>query len=412
MSRINVMQPFFGAEEVAALGEVIASGWVAQGPRVAAFERAFAREQQVEHAVALSSCTAALHLALIVTGIGPGDDVVVPSFSFIATANSASYVGARAVFADVDPVTGNLTPATVLAALTPATRAVIAVDQGGVPVDLAAIRAVTDPRGIVVIEDAACGAGSTYRGRPVGVGAVVSAWSFHPRKVLTCGEGGMLTTDDAAVADRARTLREHAMSVSAADRHASVLAPAEEYGEIGLNYRMTDLQAAVGLVQLGRLPGFVARRRELAARYTAAFAGVPGIRPVADPAWGTSNFQSYWIELDTGRDAVLTSLAENEVSARRGIMAAHLQPAYRDRDTGRASLAVTERLSANSLILPLFHAMTAAEQDRVIGLVIRAVASADAPAAGAPAADVPVTDSHDSGSVAGPLGTIGARTRV
>ena len=174
-----------------------------------------------EHAVAVSSCTTALHLSLIVAGVEAGDDVVVPSFSFIATANAVVYVGARPVFADVDPATGNLTAETVAAALTPATSAVIAVDQGGVPVDLDAIRAMCDPRGIVVIEDAACGAGSTYSGRPVGAGADIAAWSFHPRKILTTGEGGMLTTNRADWAERARRLREHGMSVCAAERHAA-----------------------------------------------------------------------------------------------------------------------------------------------------------------------------------------------
>ncbi|NQX10535.1 DegT/DnrJ/EryC1/StrS aminotransferase family protein [Microbacteriaceae bacterium VKM Ac-2855] len=378
MERINVMQPSLGDDEVAALADVIASGWVAQGPRVAEFERGFAAAQQIDEAVALSSCTAALHLALLAVGVGAGDDVVVPSFSFIATANAAAYVGARAVFADVDRTTGNLTAQTVREALTPRTTAVIAVDQGGVPVDLAAIRSVTDPLGIVVIEDAACGAGSQYAGRPVGAGALVCTWSFHPRKVLTTGEGGMLTTSDAGIAARVRTLREHAMSVSAADRHASVLAPAERYDEIGFNFRMTDLQAAIGLVQLSKLPGFIRRRRELAARYTAAFADVPGLRAVADPACGTSNFQSYWVEVgpDFGRsrDELLLALAENGVSARRGIMAAHLQPAYRDRDTGDASLDVTEHLTANTLILPLFHAMTWVQQSHVIATVLRAAA--------------------------------------
>lgn len=370
LERVDVMRPWLGEEEVAAVAEVIRSGWVAQGPRVREFEQRFADLQQAGHAVAVSSCTTALHLALVVAGVGPGDDVVVPSFSFIATANAATYVGARPVFADVDPVTGNVTAATLAEALTPRTRAVVVVDQGGVPADLDAVRELCDPLGIVVLEDAACAAGSTYRNRPVGAGADVAAWSFHPRKVVTTGEGGMLTTPRADWGDRARRLREHAMSVSAADRHASVLAPAEEYTEVGFNHRMTDLQAAVGLVQLGRLPAMVARRRELAAGYAERLADLPGLRPVADPPWGTSNFQSYWVEVTDGhpldRDGLLAALARHGVSARRGIMAAHRQPAYADRDTGSVPLPVTERLTDRTLILPLFHAMTPDQQDRVV----------------------------------------------
>jgi dTDP-4-amino-4,6-dideoxygalactose transaminase len=372
MSRVNVMLPYLGEEEVEAVAEVLRSGWVAQGPRVAAFEKAFATAMQAEHAIAVSSCTTGLHLAMVVVGVGPGDEVVVPSFSFIATSNAVRYVGATPVFADVDVTTGNLTPETVEAALTERTRAVVVVDQGGVPVDLDAIRAVCDPRGVAVVEDAACGAGSTYRGRPVGAGAEIAAWSFHPRKILTTGEGGMVTTSRQDWADRVRKLREHAMSVSAADRHASVLAPPETYDEVGYNFRMTDLQAAVGIVQLGRLPEVVARRRELAASYQKFLGEVPGLRTVTDPAWGESNFQSFWVEVGEAypldREGLLERLAHADVSARRGIMSTHRQPPYVG-VAAQGSLPVTEHLTDSTLILPLFHQMDETQQARVVDVL-------------------------------------------
>lgn len=376
MDRISVMKPWLGTAESDAVAEVIASGWVAQGPRTAAFEQAFAEHQQVGHAVAASNCTTALHLALKVAGVQAGDDVVLPSFSFIATANAPTYLGARPVFADVEETTGNVTAQTIEAALTPKTTAIIAVDQGGMPLDLEPLRRLCDERGLALVEDAACGAGSTYRGAPVGVGADVSAWSFHPRKLLTTGEGGMLTTNNEQWAQRARRLREHAMDVSAADRHGSTLAPQESYGEIGYNFRMTDMQAAVGLVQLSKLEQMVVRRRELAARYQQELAGVPGLRCVQDPEYGTSNYQSFWIEVSRpfplDREGLLAKLAEDGISARRGIMASHLQPAYAGHSWYTVALPVTERLTANTLILPLYHDLREEEQDRVISSVLSA----------------------------------------
>lgn len=371
---IPVMRPWLGDDEAAAAAEAVRSRWVAQGPRVAEFEAAFAGRTRASHAVAVSSCTTALHLALALAGVGAGDDVVVPSLSFIATANVVRHVGATPVFADVDRATQNLTPATVEAALTPATRAVILVDQAGVPADVDAVRTVCDPRGITVVEDAACAAGATWAGAPVGSRAELAAFSFHPRKIITTGEGGMLLTDDGDRAARARRLREHGMSVSAAERHAARGPVLEQYVETGFNHRMTDIQAAVGLVQLAKLDAIVTRRRALGERYRRLLGKVPGLDGAVmagDPPGGTTNYQSFWVCLPPGfpidRDALLGVLAARGVSARRGIMAAHLEPAYAG-VAGRA-LPVTERLTRSSLILPLFHDMTEADQDRVVDVV-------------------------------------------
>jgi perosamine synthetase len=345
---------------------------VAQGPRVAEFERAFAAAVGAGHGVAVSSCTTALHLALVVLGVGAGDEVVAPSLSFIATANAIRYVGATPVFADVDPDTGNVTVASVAAVRTERTKAVIAVHQGGVPVDTHALRRACAGWGVALLEDAACAAGSTVRGRPVGTGALLAAWSFHPRKIITTGEGGMLTTDDPEWAARLRRLREHGMNVSAADRHASAQPVLESYLETGFNYRMTDIQAAVGLVQLSKLDMLVARRRRLADGYRSLLRELPGVRAVGDPAYGTGNVQSFWVLLEHGgRDAVLAALAAAGVSARRGIMAAHLEPAYAG--VVSAPLPVTERLTRDSLILPIYHDMTRDEQEYVVGVLRKAL---------------------------------------
>src|SRR4051794_7133428 len=361
--RIPVMVPMLGEEEAQAAADAVRSGWVAQGPRVVEFERRFAETVGAGQGVAVSSCTTALHLALLVLGIGPGDEVIVPSLSFIATANAVRYVGATPVFADVELATGNLTVDTVDAVRTARTRAVVAVHQGGVPADVPSLRAAAAAWGIALVEDAACAAGSTVDGRPAGAEALLAAWSFHPRKVITTGEGGMVTTDNAGWAARLRRLREHGMNMSAADRHASAQPVLESYLETGFNYRMTDIQAAVGLVQLGRLPALVARRRELAARYHALLADVPGVLAVRDPAHGTTNYQSFWVLLEhADRDAVLAALADAGISARRGIMAAHLEPAY----DVPVSLPVTERITRDSLILPLHHELTEADQRQVV----------------------------------------------
>lgn len=348
------MVPWFGPQERDAVADVVGSGWVGQGPRVAGFEGEFAAAMQTSYAVATASSAAALHLAVIVAGVRLGDDVVVPSLSSLAATEAVRDAGANVVFADVDPVTGTVTPATIARALTPSTVAVIAADQAGVPVDVRGIRAVTDPLGVVVVEDASCGAGATHHGRPVGAEAEIAAWSFHTLDLLTTGEGGMLTTTHAAWAARARRLREQPVD------------------EAGWGVRMTDLQAAVGLVQLGRLPDLIRRRREIADRYRAGLADVPGLRFVADPDWGAGNAQSFWVEVGVGypldRDGLLVALAGAGVAAGPGPTATHRLAPYRAL-TPTEGLPGTERLTDTTLILPVHHALTEKEQDRVIAVL-------------------------------------------
>ncbi|GAA3690207.1 DegT/DnrJ/EryC1/StrS family aminotransferase [Arthrobacter ginkgonis] len=339
------MKPWLGSAEAEAVADVLASGRVGPEPRTAQFEAAFAADRHSAHAVATSSGTAALHLALEVAGVRRGDDVVVPSFASLATANAPACLGARPVFADVDPATGNVTARTLAGALSSTATAVIVVDQGGMPADLWPIRALCDEHGLTLVEDASCAAGSSYWGRPVGTGAHVTAWSFLRRRFPAAGNGGMLTTHEWERAERARRLRE-----DAAD--------------------MTELQAAVGLVQLDRIPHVVARRRELAEHYGRGLADVPGLRLTADPEYGASNFQSLWLEVlpefPLERGQLLEKLAADDIQARRGPLAAHLHPAYAGHVGTWVPLPATERLNDAVLVLPLHQGMDAADVDRVV----------------------------------------------
>lgn len=369
---IPIAKPCLDEREAEAARRVILSGWITQGPEVAAFEREFAEFVGAEHACAVSNCTTALHLALLAAGVGPGDEVITATHSFIATANSIRYCGAIPVFVDIEPDTFNIDPKQVEAAITPATRAILCVHQMGMPCDLARLAAIAKEHGIPLIEDAACAIGSEILwdgnweeiGKPHGD---VACFSFHPRKVISTGDGGMITTKHKAWDDQFRLWRQHGMSVSDTVRHSSSQVVFESYAEVGFNYRMTDIQAAVGREQLKRLPEILRRRRELAAAYRTALSET-GLSLPAEPCWARSNWQSFCVRLpeECGQKEVMQALLDLGVASRRGIMCTHREPAYRKQPWRAAGdLAESEKAQDQSLILPLYPRMSAADQQQV-----------------------------------------------
>jgi dTDP-4-amino-4,6-dideoxygalactose transaminase len=423
---IPLARPCFGAEELEALREVLASGWVTQGPRVQQFEVAFNRYTGAPHACAVANCTAALHLALLAVGVRPGDVVLTVSHSFIATANAIRHCQAEPYFVDVDPETLNLSPAELARCLaedfeerdgqlwckharrlaagpSPLCRvaspwgrlgALLVVHQVGMPADLGHILPLAGRHGIPVVEDAACAIGSEIRldggagwekiGRPHGG---VCCFSFHPRKVITTGDGGMLTTSVAEHDRDFRLLRQHGMTVPDLVRHGARQVVFESYDRTAYNYRLTDLQAAVGLAQLGRLPALIARRRFLATRYAEALAGIEELAPPAEPPYARSNWQSYVVRLkDPARQRpVMQQLQDQGIQTRRGVMCAHLEAPYAAAWPA-GCLPHSERARDGGIVLPLFPEMHDDHVARVAASLREALARGRRPSGRADAA--------------------------
>ena len=394
MQNIPIAKPWIGEPEAEAARRAIMSGWVTQGPEVAGFEQEFAAYVGAKYACAVSNCTTALHLALLAVGVQPEDQVITVSHSYIATANSIRYCGAIPVFVDIEPQTYNINPVLIEDVINERTRAILIVHQMGMPCDLKAILAIAKRYNLPVIEDAACATGSEILwdgqwekiGKPHGD---IACFSFHPRKVITTGDGGMITTNNPAWDQQFRLWRQHGMSVPDTVRHGSKQVIFETYPMLGYNYRMTDIQAAVGREQLKRLPEIVERRRYLAQRYHHQLADIPGLKLPTEPTWAKSNWQSYCVRLpdQCNQRQVMQAMLDAVIGTRRGIMCAHREPAYQIEAWScgvarencdcsqkycdsygalRYRLSKSEKAQDDAILLPLFHQMNEQEQDLVV----------------------------------------------
>jgi dTDP-4-amino-4,6-dideoxygalactose transaminase len=378
---MQITFPLFGPEEIESVQDCLNSGWVTQGPFVARFEQLFGERHQVKHAVACTSCTTALHLATWALGLGPGDEVIVPAFTWITSANAVEFTGAKTIFVDVEPETFNIDPAKIEAAITPKTKAVVVVHLFGLAAKMDAITAPAAKHGLHIIEDAACATGTMYSGRPVGTHGNLTCFSFHPRKVITTGEGGMITTNDDALAERIKSLRNH----GATGLPAGVIKPGPytmgTFNLLGNNYRLSDIQASVGVAQMARLDGLLAERLACAGRYHELLADINGFALPQVPEKCSHTYQSFVLRLLDGgtmrRNRIMDYLAQNDIQTRPGTHAVHRLGYYvqkyglKPEDFPQAALC-----EDTTITIPIFPGMTEADQARVVVALREALALA------------------------------------
>lgn len=373
--KIQISLPSTGDDEWNAVREPLVSGWLTQGPKVAEFEKRFAAAHNAQHALATTSCTTGLHLILAAMNIGPGDEVLVPAFTWVATANVVLYCGATPILVDVDPTTFNIDPRDVARRITERTKAVIVVHLFGLCADMNGLREVL-PDGIAIIEDCACAAGATYDGKYAGTLGIAGAFSFHPRKSITTGEGGMVTTNDSALAETCDQLRNHGASVSEEIRHNGprpYLLP--DFNLLGFNYRMTDLQGAVGLIQLSKLNGFIEERQKWAEFYLKELAGISWLRLPQIPSNGQHAWQSFvtYVDPETSpmaRNEIMERLQSRGISTRPGTHAVHMLGYYVDRFGYSPDDYPGARASNdNSMAIPLHNRMVAEDYEYVVEVI-------------------------------------------
>lgn len=382
---IPIARTNLSEEEILSVLEPLRSGWLVQGPKVKEFEERWCAFTGARHSVAVTSCTSALHLSLAALGFGAGDEAIVPAFTWISTANVVEHLGGKAVFCDVDLQTFNIDPAGIEEHITPRTKAILPVHLFGLSADMDAIRAVAQKHNLWIVEDAACGFGAMFRGRHVGTLGHAGCFSFHPRKAITTGEGGMVTTDDDRLAEKIRCLRDHGASISDLQRHVGpkpFLLSDHVYA--GYNQRMTDLQAALGSAQMLRASAIIAERRRLAQRYNQAFSKLSWLRTPSCPEDLEHGYQSYPCLFQPGqiktdsihrvnalRNEWMETLQQNGISTRPATHAVHMLAYYRDK-YGLRPVDFPNAWAANdcSISLPLFHGMSESDQDFVIDKVL------------------------------------------
>ena len=365
---IAIAKPYLTEAEAQAAHDTVLSGWVTQGPKVQEFEEKFAAYVGSKYAVALSNCTTALHLSMIVAGIKAGDEVICPSMSYVATANSIMYVGAKPIFAEVNECY-NIDIKHAASLITSKTKAILIVHQVGMPADIDAFKDLCNEHNLILIEDAACAVGSSYKKKKIGMHSDLVCFSFHPRKVITTGDGGMITTSNENYYNRLKLLRQHAMSVNDRVRHSSSKIIFEDHIEVGYNYRMTDIQAAVGIKQLEKLDWLIQERRKIANKYSESLKNIDCIRLPLEKNNYMTNYQSYSIYLKSNckisRNTLMQSLLDKGIATRRGVMTSHRETAYK-MHFQELSLPVSEDLCDRSILIPLYVPMTMEEINHVI----------------------------------------------
>jgi perosamine synthetase len=374
--KIPITKPYLYPDEETAVLQVLRSGWLTQGEQTTLFEKAVAAYVGAKYAVACNSCTTALFLCLKTMDLKEGDEVIVPSYTFIASPNSILQAGAKPVFADIDLATYNISAASVARAITNRTKAIMIVDQVGLPADLKGIQRLAQRYKLKIVEDAACALGSTYFGKRIGSISALSCFSFHPRKLITTGEGGMITTNNAALARTLQMLVSHGASVSEVTRHRAGKLIKEFYPMMGYNFRLSNIQGAMGVAQMKKLDWILQRRIKLATRYNQAFSRTDTIIPPVHLPQVQPNYQTYMVRLSPrariSRELVIKKLAAAGISSRTGIMACHLEPVYRALYP-HVKLPNTELALNSALILPLYPELKESEQDLIIDQLIKMV---------------------------------------